>query len=258
MTALTEILASWYPWVLSGMALLAPVVFVVLLFVSAPYGRHVRQGWGPAMNSRLAWLLMESPACLLMILLPLVFLGPAGLSPVIVVLLVAWQVHYFHRAFVYPFTLRTTRRMPVLVMLMAFCFNLANGFLNGFHFVMNADLYSTGWLTTPLAMAGLLLFAAGYVITKQSDRILRDLREAGEDYGIPHGGLYQYVSCPNYLGESIQWLGWALLVQSSAGWVFLAWTLANLVPRAVSHHRWYRDTFPEYPDQRRAIIPGLL
>jgi hypothetical protein len=35
-------------------------------------------------------------------------------------------------------------------------------------------------------------------------------------------------------------------------------TAANLVPRALSHHRWYQANFPDYPHERRALLPGLL
>ena len=42
------------------------------------------------------------------------------------------------------------------------------------------------------------------------------------------------------------------------GFAFLAWTLANLVPRAVEHHRWYRATFADYPRVRRALVPFLF
>jgi len=31
-----------------------------------------------------------------------------------------------------------------------------------------------------------------------------------------------------------------------------------LLPRALSNHRWYHETFDEYPAKRRALIPGLL
>ena len=29
--------------------------------------------------------------------------------------------------------------------------------------------------------------------------------------------------------------------------LFLAWMIANLLPRALSHHRWYLSEFPDYP-----------
>jgi 3-oxo-5-alpha-steroid 4-dehydrogenase 1 len=33
---------------------------------------------------------------------------------------------------------------------------------------------------------------------------------------------------------------------------------AHLVPRALATHRWYRERFPDYPRERRALIPYLL
>ena len=45
---------------------------------------------------------------------------------------------------------------------------------------------------------------------------------------------------------------------SLAGVAFAVYTVANLAPRAVTHHRWYRQQFPDYPEQRRALIPYLL
>ncbi len=37
--------------------------------------------------------------------------------------------------------------------------------------------------------------------------------------------------------------------------VFAVWTAANLLPGARAHHRWYLGQFPDYPRQRRALIP---
>lgn len=66
------------------------------------------------------------------------------------------------------------------------------------------------------------------------------------------------MSSPNYLGEIIEWTGFALATWSLPGLAFALWTVANLVPRAVAHHRWYRGKFPGYPVERRALIPYLL
>ena len=104
-----------------------------------------------------------------------------------------------------------------------------------------------------------MVFGLGYFCNQQSDSILRNLRAPGETgYKVPYGGLYRFVSSPNYLGEIIQWIGWAVAAWSLAGWIFAIWTMANLVPRAIAHHRWYRETFADYPPQRRALIPFLL
>ncbi len=238
------------------MLALAPVVFFVLLFVTAPYGRFSRGGWGPAIDNRLGWFVMEFPASLLV---AYIMLFEMDLSVVTLVFFLIWQLHYFHRVFIYPFSLRGTRSMPVVIIAMAVLFNSINAYLIGYHFVFHGDQYGPGWLKSPAFIGGVILYATGYVMTKRSDAILRDLRGPGEDgYKIPRGFLYQYVSCPNYLGEIIQWGGWALLTWSTAGLVFLIWTMANLVPRAIAHHKWYGTTFPDYPAQRKALVPFLI
>jgi hypothetical protein len=60
------------------------------------------------------------------------------------------------------------------------------------------------------------------------------------------------------MGEIIEWCGWALATWTFAGAAFAFFTIANLLPRALSHHRWYREKFPDYPRERKAIIPGVL
>jgi len=70
--------------------------------------------------------------------------------------------------------------------------------------------------------------------------------------------MYRYVSCPNYLGEILEWAAWAVLTWSLVGLVFAIWTGANLIPRALAHHKWYQEKFPDYPKDRKAIIPFLL
>ena len=85
------------------------------------------------------------------------------------------------------------------------------------------------------------------------------MRQPGaHDYAIPHGGGFEWVSAPNYLGELIEWSGWALATWSLAGLAFALFSAANLVPRALSNHRWYRQTFPAYPPQRKALLPFVL
>jgi len=56
----------------------------------------------------------------------------------------------------------------------------------------------------------------------------------------------------------IEWTGWAIATFSLPGLVFALWTAANLVPRALKHHAWYRATFADYPSARKAIIPLVL
>ena len=51
------------------------------------------------------------------------------------------------------------------------------------------------------------------------------------------GFLFEYVSCANYLGEIIEWFGYALACWNIAGLSFVVFTVCNLIPRAMQHHR---------------------
>ncbi|MEO5731317.1 MAG: 3-oxo-5-alpha-steroid 4-dehydrogenase [Byssovorax sp.] len=145
------------------------------------------------------------------------------------------------------------------IALLAIVFNLMNGYLNGRWLNTLSPPYPSSWLTDPRFLVGVTLFVAGYLINRKSDEILRRLRAPGEaGYKIPVGGLYRWVSSPNYFGEMIEWTGFAVATWSLPGLAFALWTAANLAPRAISHHRWYRDRFPDYPAERRALIPYLL
>ena len=96
-------------------------------------------------------------------------------------------------------------------------------------------------------------------INLHSDGILRSLRsDEIPGYQIPKGGAFELVSCANYFGEVIEWLGWACLTWSLAGLTFAIWTAANLIPRALAHHQWYRREFSDYPGKRKAILPYIL
>ncbi|NUM52921.1 MAG: DUF1295 domain-containing protein [Candidatus Hydrogenedentes bacterium] len=249
---------QFYDYMLFAGFVSALIVFCFLLFFTAPYGRHVRTGWGPTVPNRLGWILMETPAVLSILYFCLSARSSAlGIAWI---LLAIWQTHYLYRTYVFPFLLHTRgKRMPLTIVLSGVTFNVFNGYLNGRHLAWATESYFVAWLTDPRFVAGLLVFACGLAINIQSDRILIALRKDRESgYSIPRGGLYRWISCPNYFGECIEWCGWALLTWSPAGLVFAVWTAANLVPRALSNHRWYREQFAEYPPDRKAIIPFVL
>jgi 3-oxo-5-alpha-steroid 4-dehydrogenase 1 len=242
------LLISWF--------ILAALIFVTLFFVVAPYGRHARSGWGPTMDNRLGWIIMEAAA-------PVVFavcfaLGSNTRTATVLAFFVLWEAHYIHRAFIYPFGLHgVAKRMPVAVMIPALLFNAANAYLNGRYIFTLSDGYMNQWLGDPRFIGGVALFIIGFIINRQADHTLRNLRKPGESgYRIPYGGLYRWISCPNYFGEVIIWVGWAVATWSLPGLAFATWTAANLLPRARVHHAWYHERFPDYPPERKALVPG--
>jgi steroid 5-alpha reductase family enzyme len=149
--------------------------------------------------------------------------------------------------------------MPLVVALMAVCFNLVNGFANGYYFSTFPREYSIEWLTDIRFILGCVLYTGGTFLNWWSDQILLELRKGGKKgYFVPQGGLFRWISCPNFFGEIVQWAGFAVMTWSPAALVFALWTFFNLVPRALSHHKWYRSTFPEYPAERKAILPFII
>ena len=232
-------------------------MFVSLFFFAAPYGRYLRKGWGISIDDKLAWVVMEAAS-------PLIFaacliVGTARFSTVMFIFFALWEAHYVHRAFIYPFTRRgTVKTMSLTVVAMGFFFNLVNAYLNGRYLFSFSPGYSDAWLKDPRFITGIVLLVAGFIINRQADTVLRNLRKPNENnYKVPYGSFYRWISCPNYLGELLIWMGWAIATWSPAGLAFALWTAANLVPRARTNHRWYREHFPDYPAERKALIPGV-
>ena len=240
-------------------AVVAAVVptFVYLLRRTAPYGRHYAgAGWGPHVSSRLGWVIMELPT--VVVFLAVYLNGKAAFQIVPLLFLLMWQGHYLNRTFIYPFRTRASgRRTPLLVVGSGFFFNVINAYINA-RFISEFGGYAVGWLADPRFLIGVGVFLVGIALNLHADNILIRLRRPGETgYAVPQGGGFRFVSCPNYLGEILEWAGWALATWSSCGFAFLLFTCANLVPRARSNHRWYAETFRDYPPRRRILIPGI-
>jgi hypothetical protein len=241
-------------WIWSSLAVLTAIA---LLKIAAPYGRHARAGWGPSIPAAAAWILMEAPSPILMTACFLA--GRHRGDPAARVFLMLWVGHYVYRSFVFPW-LGAGRKaaMPFSVVAFAIVFNVVNGSLNGTWLFSVGPARGASWLADPRFLGGLVLFAAGFAMHVRADATLRALRPpGGSGYAIPRGGLFELVSCPNYLGEVVEWTGYALLTWSPAAASFALWTAANLVPRALAHHRWYTGRFAVYP-HRKAIVPWVL
>ncbi len=245
-----------YPVCLGLLVGASVAVFLALWFVPAPYGKFFRKGWGPAARARWAWMIMELPSPALMFLM---FLTSPRPDVPRGVFLAVWLAHYLPRTFLDAFLQPgRDKPFPLLLAAMAILFNLLNGFVNGYG-VFHLQAYPPGWLLSWPFLAGATLFAAGFAVNRTADAQLRRLRRAHPSaYQVPRGGLFELVSCPNYFGEIVEWLGWALMTASPAGLAFFGFTFANLFPRALRTHRWYQSQFPGYPPWRKAVIPFLV
>ena len=241
-----------------GWIIIAILVFFVLLKVRAPYGRHTKSTWGPMISNRLGWFLMEIPSFLL--ILYFYVKSPNINTLYLNVVFWLWLFHYLHRALIFPFMTRTKgKKIPVVIVLMGMVFNFVNATLNGYYMAYYFSIdHLNAWVIVRLAL-GLTLFALGMFINIKSDYSLINLRKSSPDeYKIPTGWLFDYVSCPNYLGEILEWLGFAILAWNLPALSFFVWTAANLIPRALANHRWYYEHFDNYPRGRKALIPWIL
>src|SRR5690606_24876729 len=156
-----------------------------------------------------------------------------------------WFMHYTNRSIIFPLRYpNNNKKMPVIIMLNAIFFNLVNGSINGYFLGSIQPFYPNDYFMQWNFMAGFVLFALGMIINIQSDNILLNLRKPVEScYKIPVGGMFKYVSAPNYFGEIMEWFGFALMVFSLPALSFAIWTFANLAPRAWANHEWYHQKF---------------
>ena len=236
-------------WILIG---LCSFVFLIFSKTIAPYGRHSNSEWGITIDNKWGWFWMELPA---LVLMPVIILfSPVEINGIIILTIGLWILHYFYRAILFPLKLKTKgKKIPLVIVISAFVFNLFNGFFVGYE-IGNISQLNFGINT----LIGLIIFFAGMYINRSSDNKLISLRKENKEYQIPKGGMFKYISCPNHFGEIVEWIGFTVIVFNLGTLSFALWTAFNLIPRALNHHNWYINHFKEYPVKRKAIIPFII
>ncbi|CAJ0599840.1 unnamed protein product [Cylicocyclus nassatus] len=240
---------SWLSW----MMILGGVLTMVALMLGmrAVYGRYAAKS-ALVIPARLAWAVQEFPSFAIPAYYACECQSIAG-----AIILALFIIHYFNRTFIYPLHLNSANATPWYICLSAAAFCSVNGYMQGSFF--GKYYHPTSFFGHPLTYVGIAMFAAGMYINMQSDHILRNLRKPGETcYRIPRGGMFEYVSGANYLGEIIEWTGYAVASRTLPAVAFAIFTASNIGPRAVQHHQWYLNKFPDYPKERKALIPFLL
>ncbi|WVQ72383.1 hypothetical protein IAR50_001935 [Cryptococcus sp. DSM 104548] len=296
-----------------------PALFIFHLFplhmpitlsglIDAPFGKFASHTSPLNISGNIGWAAME-------IVSPVTFLlalykndhPPLNLTAQI--LAVLYTVHYAHRAVVSPLILSPPRSpLHISVALAAVVFNLFNGYL----LALGLAFYPPQGELTWRFYLGVGTWAIGFIGNVVHDEILNDLRRTPgsrliishlpeddefktERYKVPRGGLFRWVSYPNYLSEWFEWAGWSLAASSSMfialppvsslllttgpahtfvhaisryywpanllapGWTFVMAEVTSMLPRAIRGHAWYQEKFGDkYPNNRKAVIPGIL
>ena len=171
------------------------------------------------------------------------------------------MIHFLKReletAFVHRFSNAT---MPVM-----------NIFKNSGHYwILSGALiayftYSpTSWAAEPsnplYTYLALALFVVGELGNLNAHIILRNLRSpGGTERGVPKGLGFDWVTCPNYLFETIAWIGMILITKSWTTLLFAVVADVTMANWAWKKERRYRKELGgQYKKKRFAMIPGIV
>lgn len=241
-----------------------PIIFVAtvitiltvlyLCFFPAPYGKFTPAGGvfsAYKINSTLGWLIQECPAFFVPV--HVMVLRWDSLTPLSLLGLGLFSLHYFNRSFIFPFLIKSKRDTPIETVLSAFAFCCFNGWLQSKSTLENnlhtRDAYTSG--------VGLILFFVGMYINIASDGHLRELaaQRVGNKYLTPSKGMFKYVSAANYFGEIVEWFGFALLMQTPGSAWFSLFTTLFLGQRGYQTHKYYLAKIDDYPKSRSSVFP---
>ena len=258
--------ASTYRSILIGSFIYALVILIGAFFVRAPYGRFASASWGVSLSPKWGWFLMELPATLSFVVF--FFAGQNCTQAVPLFFLGVWVLHYGNRGFLFPLLMRVPKgakgSFSLMVVVAGWLVTTLHGYLNAVFISHLGTHFTLDWFGDPRFLIGMSIYAIGFTLNIQSDAILRNLRSREEVargekvYRIPQGGLFRYVTNPSYFSELLSFAGFAIATWSLGAVFVLLVSAANLIPRAFQVHRWYREKFPDYPADRKVLIPFVV
>lgn len=145
-----------------------------------------------------------------------------------------------------------------------------NIFKNSAHYWLVSGVNLALWSYAPWAptagpsnplitYVGVALFAIGEVCNLYTHLVLKNLRRPGStDRGIPQGFGFNIVTCPNYMFETLAWVGVALVNWSLSSLVFIVLAGAQMGVWAKKKERRYRKEFGDkYKKKRYGMLPGI-
>lgn len=158
------------------------------------------------------------------------------------------KINIFHYAFTFVHYL----------MFAACLIGESKGFVRGSH-----ATFSFHKLTTMQLMWSFIFLWSTYMQLR-SNYILAGLRKnkhgdvVTKEHKIPFGELFNYVSSPLQLTEILMYLMLsAILWQSTTIHYFTIFVIMNQVECAILANHWYRNTFKNYPKERKLLIPYI-
>lgn len=173
------------------------------------------------------------------------------------VALVCWIIHFAKREFETLFVHRFgTDTMPLSNLYKNCAYYWSFGLVIGY--LVNRPHFGSE-SSTFLTLLGVLIFVLAEVGNGVTHLQLRNLRPPGtKTRRVPRGGLFNYVSCPNYTCEILAWVGFSLLTGSIGSWIFTLVGAGQMFLWAQKKHQRYRKEFTDYPRSRKVLIPFVL
>ncbi|XP_076301117.1 polyprenal reductase [Lasioglossum baleicum] len=78
-------------------------------------------------------------------------------------------------------------------------------------------------------------------------------------YKIPHGGLFEYVSGALQITEIIIYISLSVILWQSSTYHYVTiWVIINQISTAMLTHKWYIETFQNYPKSRKILVPYIF
>ena len=97
--------------ILLGFGVSSVFFFLILIFITAGYGQHFNKKWGPTINNKLGWVIMELPTFIIYLIYYLIGNRKTDLVPLVFMFI--WIMHYCYRTFIFPLLIRGTQ--PILL-----------------------------------------------------------------------------------------------------------------------------------------------
>ena len=145
-----------------------------------------------------------------------------------------------------------------------------NIFKNCGHYWLIAGINLAYWIYKPTAptaghsnplitYAGLALWVIGEVCNLSTHYTLRNLRQEGStDRGIPQGLGFNLVTCPNYMFETIAWIGfWLISWSASAGFFIMLGAGQMMLWAKKKEHKYRKEFGDKYKRKRYGVLPGI-
>ncbi|KAL4071293.1 3-oxo-5-alpha-steroid 4-dehydrogenase-domain-containing protein [Scleroderma yunnanense] len=284
-----------YDLIRKGFLSVCPPTFLVCFFIDAPFGRFALSNESIfTLDGVKSWIIMEIPSpivfCYALIHAPLLESDVPPLSGPQLLLAAFFLLHYANRALISPLRTPSRSRSHISVFFCGMCFNVLNGLMMGTYLRSGiAHAFLSDAFARPLFWGGAFIWLGGFLGNWLHDEVLLNIRrnakakgitksgdgpdkKRGEHYAIPQGYLYKYISYPNYFCEWLEWFGFALAAaplppttslsafaqHAQAPWVFIISEVFVMFPRAYKGHQWYHKKFPDYPKERKIIVPFII